>query len=121
MVKTSGGTKRPGEQNIRRVKMSGRTKYPADKTSDGQNIWWDKTSGNITSADKTSVGTKRRRQNVCLGHIKQGHARQYMFTDKSLEPGGKIRLNNALSLCPARGGGKYTYLTEVLYIYYIIY
>ncbi len=64
------GTKRPWGQNI------GQTKRPW-----GQNIRWTK-----CPADKTSVRTKRpwgqniRGKNICLGHIYQGLARQFLLT-----------------------------------------
>jgi hypothetical protein len=110
--------KHPGEQHIRRVKMSGRTKYPADKMSDGQNIWWDKTSSNITSGgqnvrrdktpgDKTSVWVIFKR--AMLGNI------CWLTSLLSLEE--KFAETMHFFCVPARGWGKHTYLTEVLYIF----
>jgi hypothetical protein len=64
--KMSVGTKRPWEQNVR-----------SDKTSVGQNARGDKTSvGQNVRRTKRTWGQNVRGQNVRLGHIYQGLARQ---------------------------------------------
>ncbi len=61
--KTSVGTKRPSD------KTSVGTKRPADKTSGGQNV----------RRTKCPWGQNVRGQNVRLGHIYQGLARQFLL------------------------------------------
>jgi hypothetical protein len=77
-------TKRPLGQNVRGDKTSVATKRPSEKTSVGTKRPLDKTSGGQNvRGDKTSVGTKRPwGQNVRLGHIYQGLARQYFLLIK---------------------------------------
>jgi hypothetical protein len=67
-------TKHPAGQNVRRDKTSGQTKHLADKTSGGKNIRRDKPSGNLASGRQNV-----QRQNIHLGHISQGLARQYVY------------------------------------------
>jgi hypothetical protein len=62
-------------QNVRREKMSARTKNP-----EGQNIRGDKTSGDITSVGQNIHGAKHlegqnvQRYNICLGYAFNVHS-----------------------------------------------
>jgi hypothetical protein len=96
-------TKHPWGQNVRGDKTSVGTKHPWEKKSIGQNVRGDKRSvgQNVRwtkrLAEKMSVRTKRpwgqnvRGQNIRLGQIYQGLARQFSLI-KSIEHEGKIRL-----------------------------
>jgi hypothetical protein len=78
--KTSMGTKRPWGQNVRSDKMSVRQNVRGDKRSVGQNV----------RRTKRPWGQSVRGQNVRLGQIYQGLARQFSLI-KSIEREGKIR------------------------------
>jgi hypothetical protein len=84
--KTSRETKSPEGQNVQRDKTSVRQNVRQTKPPGGQNIRRHNISGT-----KRPWGQNVRRQHVRLGHIFKVHCRQYIFTEKPLEPGGKIR------------------------------